>query len=191
MSTPALIAQRLSSGVYRCITVHWDGHPDTAGQTLVKFYLSEERVNDLLALGDLSELYPSLDATVAFHRDKGEDLESNAPGYFATLEDLESWREEFGGQYLYIWEGGAWQYRGVPLADVLAKAGVDAAPVPEEPDWHVLGPKLADDVRSIEGLLYEAHSDIPDGMRAKRDVFAALEIARRILAAIPGKEVAK
>jgi hypothetical protein len=53
----------------------------------------------------------------------------------------------------------------------------------QAPDWAVLGPKLAEAMRGVEGLLYEAQSDIPAEMRAKRDVLAALEIVRANLPA--------
>ena len=178
MATRLFIAQKLPSGSFRAIYCHWDGHTKTAGLTLHNHYSSTERVEALLALGSLSELNSWLAGCVANHRDKGEAYAP--PTKYDDLADLQEACRDAGGEFLYIWDGSAWTVNGEDLASALAGLGlIEAPPAPAPgPDWAALGPRLAQALRGIEGLLYEAHSDIPEGMRAKRDVWAALEIAR-------------
>lgn len=44
---------------------------------------------------------------------------------------------------------------------------------------------VAGELVKIEGLLFEARSDIPEGDRARRDVGTALDLVRKLMAALP------
>jgi len=64
----------------------------------------------------------------------------------------------------------------VPKAEAEANARLIAA-----------APDLLAALVSIEGLLFEAHSDIPEEMRARRDVNSALTRARAAIAQAEGR----
>lgn len=55
MSTRSLIAKKEKEG-YRAIYCHFDGYIEGVGDTLNRYYLDENRVTDLINLGDLSSL---------------------------------------------------------------------------------------------------------------------------------------
>lgn len=56
MSTRALIAKELKNGKYKTIYCHSDGYPKGVGKTLLTEYNTEEKLDALLDLGDLSIL---------------------------------------------------------------------------------------------------------------------------------------
>ena len=87
MSTRAWIAKELDNGKYRSIYCHSDGYPSHAGMLLLKHYDTEEKLDELLKLGDLSVIGGKLapdptkphnhierqeDVTLAYGRDLGE-----------------------------------------------------------------------------------------------------------------------
>lgn len=123
---------------WRSIYCHHDGYPGHVGRILQGHYASQERAEALIALGDLSCLYESIEApkghsydtpvprhTIAYHRDRGESWEATQPRIGATLLSVyptpDSWID-----YVYIWTDGAWSVRersapeSTPLVDVLA-----------------------------------------------------------------------
>ena len=83
MSTRGLIAIEAADRSCRSIYVHFDMYPSGAGVCLTKHYKTPERVERLLALGDLSSLGDRLstgdpepdaqDICRAYHRDYGEE----------------------------------------------------------------------------------------------------------------------
>lgn len=89
MSTNATVRIREKDGSEKGIYVHWDGYVEHTGVTLQLAYNTEEKVRELIALGNLSILgyyvnpktsthsfdNPDKDVCVAYHRDRGEDLE--------------------------------------------------------------------------------------------------------------------
>lgn len=101
MGTHALIGRLNADGTVTSIYLHWDGHPGRAGCTLLQHYSTPTRVAALLALGDLSQLHPSIDppgatphsygqpapgVCIAYGRDRGE------PGTdAATLPEVAAW----------------------------------------------------------------------------------------------------
>lgn len=99
MSTNAHIAI-LKDGKYTYIYSHWDGYPEHVGKILYENYNTTEKIEELIALGDISSLGPRLkpnddeahsfdnpirDITIAYHRDRGEDWEYTAPHITSTL----------------------------------------------------------------------------------------------------------
>lgn len=85
MSTNCLIAKQVGNDSYLTIYCHSDGYPSYTGNMLLEHYNTPEKVNDLLALGDLSILKKKLspnptllhsfsnrqkDVTVAYGRDR-------------------------------------------------------------------------------------------------------------------------
>ena len=123
-----------------------------------QFVCRRTEVEALLALGNLSELGATPESCVAYHRDKGEDLApaTEYPNYPAMTQAC---FKQSGGEFLYVWEDGAWLCNSKPLAPVLAKAGLlPAQPeaAPAGPDWAVLGPRLAAALKGAQKALRES-----------------------------------
>ena len=92
MSTNATIRIERENGTKTGIYLHWDGYIAGAGTTLQLAYNTAEKVEKLLALGDLSSLgyyvepkdgsghdfeHPQKDVCVAYHRDRGEEFQQS------------------------------------------------------------------------------------------------------------------
>lgn len=58
MSTHCLVAKMNKDGSIDAIYVHFDGYLEEAGRILCEYYEDEQKVNDLLNLGDLSFIGP-------------------------------------------------------------------------------------------------------------------------------------
>ncbi len=100
MSTHCTIMHQLSDGSVRYIYCHFDGYPRHMVPTLTTHYATEDQVRDLIALGDLS-FCGSPAETIAYHRDRGEDLHiSEAP----SADDPDMYVEEFA----YLFRDGQW-----------------------------------------------------------------------------------
>lgn len=113
MSTRSYIGKKLSDGQVKYIYCHFDGYPSHNCVILKEHYNTEEKVDQLLELGDLSSLGEEIgekqdfDSTenkrwcMAYGRDRGESgVEANV----APLEEI------IGDQdYTYVFENGEWR----------------------------------------------------------------------------------
>ena len=77
MSTRSRIAIENQNGSVTSIYCHFDGYIDSVGKTLFNHY-DQEKLEKLLELGDISSLGESTIDTVAYCRDRGEDLKSQS-----------------------------------------------------------------------------------------------------------------
>ncbi len=135
MATRSRIGIENENGRIKSIYCHWDGHPSTNGKTLAEHYTDRKKVEELIALGDISSLHenvspadgvehsfdnPADGVTVAYHRDRGEDFRGPAVKYsmdgFANSD-----YEEYG--YVFT-KDNEWKVVGVKkcfvsLADVI------------------------------------------------------------------------
>jgi len=107
MATRSFIGKVQQDGSVHGIYCHFDGYPEGVGAVLKKHYMATSDVDALLALGDLSELHPTLEKTVAYHRDRGEDLMPNFT-YLGVDDLVEGVREDIGAEYVYLYTGGKW-----------------------------------------------------------------------------------
>lgn len=73
MATRSRIGIVKENGTVESIYCHWDGYPKNNGQLLIDNY-DYEMAQDLIKLGDISSLHKTLDSTVAYCRDRGEEL---------------------------------------------------------------------------------------------------------------------
>jgi hypothetical protein len=118
MATRSKIAIENADGTVTAIYCHWDGYPEGNGKTLAENYQHREKVQQLIDLGSISSLHefvfpegehsfdkPEDDVTVAYHRDRGEDLRKEQ--YDSVDDYLRSDVEEWG--YLFTSEG-KWIY---------------------------------------------------------------------------------
>ena len=121
MATRSRIGMEMPNGEVRSIYCHWDGYPEGVGATLQEHYTNPEKVEALIALGDISSLSrcvsvnipgvthtfdnPDPDVTVAYHRDRGEEF--YAPRVDASVESFsQSDIEEYG--YVFT-QSGEWK----------------------------------------------------------------------------------
>jgi hypothetical protein len=121
MATRSRIAIEDQDGTVRSIYCHWDGYPSNNGRILSENYKTQEKVESLIGLGSISSLRPEVDIpegvhhnfqnqdediTVAYHRDRGEDLRIAEHG---SVEDfIRGDVEEYGyiftaaGEWLFV-----------------------------------------------------------------------------------------
>lgn len=102
MSTHAAIIQHTPSNEYRGIYVHSDGYPDHTGEILTKHYTTDESIDQLIELGDLSGIGETTETCIAYHRDRGERKRILASQDLAWVAGHIEW------DYLYLWEDGEW-----------------------------------------------------------------------------------
>lgn len=147
MATRSLIAIKNNDGSIESIYCHNNGYPSYNGQILLNHYNDENRIRELLSLGDLSvqgskikpekeydhikySLFnnkdvdkkykhsfetPHKDVTVAYHRDRGEEL--NISKYSSESE----WCDEDGEDFNYLWKDGKWYVNGDVLTEEMVK----------------------------------------------------------------------
>lgn len=113
MGTRSTIAlQNIENFYVTSIYCHWDGYLDHVGKLLLTHYNSESRVKELLALGNVSSLGPTLGekhdfnirnewATTFYGRDRGE-TEQEAVAYAS----VEEWLREGCQEYNYLFVPG-------------------------------------------------------------------------------------
>ena len=143
MGTRSMIAiQNPYSKDVRAVYCHWDGYLEHNGSILNKHYSNSPKVNNLIALGDLSSLRPEIGEKHAFSqfevakdeveafkaatenmctfytRDRGEDAPFKV---FKTLKAAESYFEGSWCEYLYVfkykksddYQSGEWHFKKI------------------------------------------------------------------------------
>ena len=126
MGTRSMIAiQNPYSKDVRAVYCHWDGYLEHNGSLLQKHYSASPKVNNLIALGDLSSLRPEIGEKHAFSsmelpkeqreaheeavkdmctfytRDRGEDAPFKV---FPTLKKAQDYFEGSWCEYLYVFK---------------------------------------------------------------------------------------
>ena len=108
MSTRSRIAIENESGIVNSIYCHFDGYVDGVGKTLFNHY-DKEKLQKLIELGDISSLGESTEDTVAYCRDRGEDLHSTS---YLDVEGLFELGFESGEEYVYcLNKEGIWIFK--------------------------------------------------------------------------------
>ena len=142
MGTRSMIAiQNPYSKDVRAVYCHWDGYLEHNGSLLQKHYSASPKVNNLIALGDLSSLRPEIgdkhlfsslqiddkaeraayeetvkDMCTFYTRDRGEDAPFKV---FPTLKKAEAYFEGSWCEYLYVfkyskqddYQSGEWHFK--------------------------------------------------------------------------------
>jgi len=114
MATRSRIGIQNPDGSVSSIYCHWDGYPEGVGATLKEHYSNRQKLKMLINLGDISKLEenvstmdehsfnnPKPGVTVAYHRDRGEELRSARTDYSLEIFS-ESDYEDYG--YVYTLE---------------------------------------------------------------------------------------
>ena len=109
MSTRSLIAVRHEDGSYDSIYLHFDSHPDQAGEALKRHFGQRGQAEELIALGDASSIDRETGRSVHYHRDRGEPWRLCQPRRSQSLDELRELASEAWANYLYVSDGG-WQY---------------------------------------------------------------------------------
>jgi len=121
MSTHAIIARELPCGATRSIYCHSDGYVHGGvGEVLFMHFGDTAKIDALLDGGDISVLYPRIDApkghtfdnrhpgcTVFYARDRGE-MGVSARNYETSMCEVLSELENYGAWYLYVHRGEEW-----------------------------------------------------------------------------------
>ena len=108
MSTRSRIAIENESGIVNSIYCHFDGYISGVGKTLFNHY-DKEKLQKLIELGDISSLGESTIDTVAYCRDRGEDLHSTS---YLNVEGLFELGFESGEEYVYcLNREGIWIFK--------------------------------------------------------------------------------
>ena len=121
MSTHCYIAKQIGSNSYRTIFCKLDGYLEVNGSILAQYYTEDEKVDQLLELGDLwslgCRLHPDpdkphtywsrqRDVTFAFNRDLGE---KDTEAQIMTLQELDN-ADDYA-EYAFVFnEDKRWQY---------------------------------------------------------------------------------
>lgn len=116
MSTNSRIGIQRENGEIESIYCHWSGFPEWVGRVLQDHYASEKRVNELMALGNLSSLGPMIGKVhdfddnsydniwcMAYGRDRGDTKNYQALKH-TDFSDFVGYRE----QYTYLFKDGKW-----------------------------------------------------------------------------------
>jgi len=98
MSTRSRIAIENQNGSVTSVYCHFDGYISGVGKTLEKHYTDRSVVEELIELGDISTLGESTEDTVAYCRNRGEDLCLTS---YLCVEDLFDLGFEGGIEYVY------------------------------------------------------------------------------------------
>ena len=106
MATRSRIAIENQDGSVTSVYCHWDGYIETNGVILNNNYNTKEKVEELIALGNLSSLDKTLETTVAYARDRGEDSHQAT---YSNVEELFEDGFSSGVEYVYCFtKDGIW-----------------------------------------------------------------------------------
>ena len=109
MSTRSTISLQIGKNKIKSIYCHWDGYIENNGLILLLKYNKKRKIKQLLALGSISSLHNRIRiknklnhtfenrdkfTTLAYHRDRGEDLE--------ICDKI------FEEEYNYLFKNGKW-----------------------------------------------------------------------------------
>jgi hypothetical protein len=97
MSTRSRIAIENQDGTVTSVYCHFDGYVKGVGKTLFENY-NRETTEQLVELGDLSQLNESTETTIAYARDRGEDLNKTI---YIDVEELFEMNSRSGLDYVY------------------------------------------------------------------------------------------
>ena len=104
MSTRSNIALESLDGTVRAIYCHHDGYPEGVGALLATYYRTDEAIEDLLALGDLS----TLDQTPTESRAYSTAANKYPATIYKSRADYAESAEHSDVEYLYLNVCGCW-----------------------------------------------------------------------------------
>ena len=132
MATRSNIGVLQDDGTIKAIYCHWDGYPEGVGATLANHYDSHIRASELVELGDILNLKPSITAT---ETTANSNLKERKSRKFKNIEEWREYASEQWAEFLYLYQpkpyggrGYEWAYMEVnnywkPIAKSLLKTG--------------------------------------------------------------------
>ncbi len=106
MSTRSTIALELTDGRVLSVYCHFDGYYEHNGKILKEYYSDYDKVLELVQLGSMSSLQETIEDTVFYKRDRGE--EKMYISYFSDFNDYIQNNDK--QEYNYIFRDGKWTY---------------------------------------------------------------------------------
>lgn len=105
MGTPAriYIKDTTERGGYHSVRVNYDGMD--VGQTLADHYTTPEALAALVAEGECSSLGPTVEESIFYHRDRGEELRLRWAREDVDVSETYTYKVEDGVVYRYISNG--------------------------------------------------------------------------------------
>lgn len=126
MSTRSRIGIKRNDGSIESIYCHWDGYPEKNGLILYNHYNNLKKINSLIELGDISSLRkniipksdkhsfnePESDTTIAYHRDRNEDLNILKS---ENQKEFEKSCCKSDQNYAYLYDNKKWYIARIPF----------------------------------------------------------------------------
>ena len=106
MATRSIIAKLDDNGL-EAIYCHNDGYLSNNGKILDQHYADKDKVNELLAGGDISSLKDTIEDTIFYMRDRGEE-NKEATKLNNETKLLEFAFEECDAEVVYMFAYGSW-----------------------------------------------------------------------------------
>ena len=106
MATRSIIAKLDDNGL-EAIYCHNDGYLSNNGKILDQHYQNEVKVDNLIAQGDASSLKDTIEDTIFYHRDRGED-NKEAVNLNNETKLLEHAFESCDAEVVYMFAYGSW-----------------------------------------------------------------------------------
>lgn len=105
MSTRSNIGILNQDGTVDYIYCHYDGYLDHNGKILNEYYNTEDKVRELISLGDMSALTETIDSSIFYKRDREEILKIYKTSYA-------DYTKEYFEEYVYLFTPGqGWEVR--------------------------------------------------------------------------------
>jgi hypothetical protein len=137
MATPSSITAKCNDGRFRTIYCHFDGHVSHNGVILFENYQDQQKIEELMALGDISSLDKSIECpeghsfenpikgySVFYGRDRGEKVKPYSSFSLITC------RFDNKQDYNYYWDGENWNICIEPLR-LLSEVLIEQSLIPE------------------------------------------------------------
>ena len=108
------------AGVPHTTYCHWDGYVEGVGMTLLEHFSEEEKIANLVSVGECSSIYGSVDPYIS----RGEAFtapRTDDPSKFAPFSDCD---------YIYRWSSDCgWEVAKIPWFDEPKKATLEFEPL--------------------------------------------------------------
>lgn len=105
MATRSYIGIEDQDGSVRIIYCHNDGYLEHNGRILLESYDTEEKVQALISLGNISSLGDTPDTCVAYSRDRGDGAIDTEPTLYDSLDECLSSMDWQRFCYIYTADG--------------------------------------------------------------------------------------
>lgn len=123
MATRSFISRSVADG-FEGVYCHWDGYLEHVGALLLQFWSDPKKLEELIALGDISVLgseigeahnfddrayiHGASNGTTFYGRDRGET--GVGPKTFLELDDLVHYADQSGCEFIYVFDQGNWYF---------------------------------------------------------------------------------